>query len=238
MKKIVLTLGVFFVIIATISCVRTEKDNLTSSKSHEYYTNYFKKELIKNGIENTEYFQTGINADKKAETEEIYKNLSHSQIMSNLDESILIIKKEFEEAVIYHTKEVNLLISTIKEYNLVDKGEFYKKLLDANSDIERTNLHCKERNKYCSKLEKARINNDVNLTLKLIDKYSYLNLLTRDKEGIYVFINNISPDKKEGLRYSIEKYDVVYKNKKKEEEKRRKAMGIRHTRYVNGMKVE
>lgn len=205
-KSILLILGMFLLII--ISCDTTKEEDVTLLKQQEYYINYLKKELEKNGIKNTTYFKIPI--------EDVnFSNLNHYEIISNIDKAIPLLKENFEKDKRYRLKKINLLISTINGHGLIDKEGFYKKLISETSDDKRIDIYYEEMNTYFTELDKAKDLGDYLLSNQIVKKYSYLTVLAKDNIGNFVSVNFIKAGEESKFKFSIEKYDVDYQREQK-----------------------
>lgn len=226
MKKIAL---IFIGTVLTLMSCDTKKDNFVEKKSDQYYTDYLKSELLKNGIKNTEYYKIG--------TEEAdFEGLNHAEIIANIEKAIPQIKQDYEMDKQLRLIKLNVFIATIRKHNLEEKEPFYKILLSDISDDEKLDVFYKEERIFFDALGKAKELKDVSLSQQLTEKYYYLDLIARDADNTIVNLEAIPLEQRTALTYSIAKYDVAYK-KALELEKENFEKG-NSVLYINDIKVE
>ncbi len=223
------TLLFFGMFMILMSCDTKKEEQLMLKKSDQFYVDYFKSELLKKGVKNTAYF-------KVAAEEADYEGLNHSEIMSNIEKAIPLIKQNYEMDKQQRLTKLKVFIATIKKHNLDEKEPFYKILVSDISDDEKLDFYYKEERNFFDALGKSKELGDVELSNQVHTKYSYLNLLARDTNNNIVNFDAVPLEQRTVLTYSIEKYDVEYK--KAMELQNKKVHGSTSALYINDIKVE
>ena len=206
MKNYVGIIKLFAVFLLVISCETDDhKDLNLSVKSHEFYDNYFRTEMLKNGVVETEFFKI----PKLHFDQPWMDGATHAEFISNLDETVALLKKVREKTLKKQIQDVNDFVKIIKENNLVEKEKFYQDLISAKSDIDRLILYQKEYKKYIDSCDEDKtVIIDPGKPLKSDSKYDYLFVVAKNSEGVYVAGN--APYNKKDLQYSIKKYDKEF----------------------------
>ncbi|UMB54791.1 hypothetical protein MKD41_04795 [Lutibacter sp. A64] len=200
MKNITLLLGGLLLVLA--SCESDKNENLTLKKTDQYYIDYLKNELLKSGIKNTTYF--------KVEAENInLDGLNHSEIMSNIEKALPHFNENYENDKKYRLEKLNLFIETIKEHNLEDKEEFYKRLLSMENKEFQKNFYDTEKEMFREEMQRVADLDDLQLAMDTQIRFGYLEVIARDKDGKKVDKNTITSKNKDAVVYSIEKYDPI-----------------------------
>jgi hypothetical protein len=194
MKNFILLFFGMFIIV--MSCDTKKEDKLVLKKSDQFYIDYLKSELEKNGIKNTEYYKVGAEAID-------FEGLNHAEIMSNIEKSIPQIKQDYEMDKQQRLTKLNIFIATIKKHNLEEKEPFYKILLSDISDDEKLDVFYKEERNFFDALGKAKELDDVELSIQTQVKYSYLSLLARDAENKIVNLDAVPLEQRNTFSYSI-----------------------------------
>ena len=206
MKNHLSIIKLLIVFVTVMSCGREDNNNLDISfQSKEFYNNYFKTEMLKNGVVETGFFKI----PKLHFDQPWMASAAHAEFISKIDETVVILKKSREETLKRQINEVNNFIEIIKEHNLVEKEKFYQELISKKSDLDKLIFYQKEYNKYIKSWDKnVLVINDPKKPIKRDNKYNYLLVIAKNSDGDYIF--DTDKYKKEDLQYSIEKYDKEF----------------------------
>ncbi|MFD1613705.1 hypothetical protein [Gelatiniphilus marinus] len=219
------TFSYYVVLLCFIGLISCKDNKEVLREPDAYYLEYLKKAFEDNNIVETPSFKIDYS------NFELDDKLSHDELIFEIDSKVQLLKRILETNRQQELERVNVLIKVVKENNLEHKEEFYEKLLRAKTDDQKIDLYAKELKEFFSKLEIAKLKNDPDLSTKVANEYSYLTVLAKDDNGNYV--NKTGLHVKEGLNYSIAKYDKVY-NKKQNATSRSKNSVV----YVNGVQIK
>lgn len=107
-------------------------------------------------------------------------------------------------------RDLKVLVSVIENQNLLDKEDFFRKIMKVADEQQRYELYRKELHIRDVEMRKAADKGDLQLATEIQEKYAYLTVLARDMDGEIVDLDSVFDKNKHLVHYSIEKFDSIH----------------------------